>query len=113
MVYNVHTKKQRKTVKKGRIINRRLQQLGKSTTTLKLYSLFITLNRFRLEHDISLNNCFVFTLKQFATIHHQKQSATESGRVKIHTFVAGSQLFKSLHYVYIHVVYFPRATLLM
>ena len=45
---------------------------GESTTTLKPYSLFITLNSFRLWHNISLINCFMFTLKQFATIHYQK-----------------------------------------
>ena len=45
---------------------------GVLTTTLKPYSLFITLNSFRVEHHISLNNCFVITLKQFA-IHHQKE----------------------------------------
>jgi len=45
---------------------------GESTTTLKPYSLFITLNSFRLWHNISLINCFIFTLKQFATIHYQK-----------------------------------------
>jgi len=56
---------------------------GESITTLKSYSLFITLNRFKLEHNISLNNYFVFTLKHFATIHHQKQLVTESGRIKI------------------------------
>jgi len=41
---------------------------GESTTTLKPYSLYITLNSFRFWHNISLINCFMFTLKQFATI---------------------------------------------
>jgi len=42
-------------------------------------------------------------LKQFATIHHQKQLPTESGRIKIRTFVDRCQHFKSLHYVYIYI----------
>jgi len=58
--------------------------------------LFITLNSFKLEHNISLNNYFVFTLEQFATIRHQKQLATESGRIKPRTFVDRCQHFKSL-----------------
>ena len=67
---------------------------GESTTTLKPYSLFITLNSFRLEHNILLNRCFVFSLKQLAT---------ESGCVKIWTFVARCQHFKNLHYIYIYI----------
>ena len=74
------------------------------TRTLKPYSLFITHNSFKLEYNISLNNCFMFTLKQFAIIHHQKQLATESGRIKIQIFVDRCQHFKSLHYVYIPMV---------
>jgi len=46
----------------------------------------------------------MFSLKQIVTIHHQKQLATESGRIKIRTFVDRYQHFKSLHYVDIHVV---------
>ena len=66
-------------------------------------SLFITLNIFRLEHNILLNNCFVFTLKQFSTIQHQKQVATESGCVQIRTFATRCQHVKGLYYVYIYV----------
>ena len=64
--------------------------------------LFITVNSFKLEYNISLNNSFVFTLKQFTTIHHKKQLATEIGHIKFHTFVDRCQHFKSLHLIYIY-----------
>ena len=43
-----------------------------------LFVIYIALNIFRLEHNISLNNCFVFTLKQLATIqqYNNKPSKT-------------------------------------
>ena len=43
----------------------------------------------------------MFTLKKFATIHHQKQLATESGRIKI----SNCQNFHSRHFAYINNLY--------
>ena len=46
----------------------------------------------------------MFTLKQFATIHHQKQLATESGRVKIQTFVDRSGInISKVYTMYIYM----------
>ena len=69
---------------------------------LKPYSLFSTLNNFKLEHTISLNNYFVFPLKQFATIQDQKQLATESGCIKIRTCVNISKLYTMYILLYMY-----------